>query len=196
MVKKILGSLLIIGLLAVTIQTLTNKQQEEKPVLNQKNDKTVVEAASTKPSNRSEGIQVGQIPPNFTLETLDGNKIQLSDLKGKKVFLNFWATWCPPCKQEMPEMQKFYEKYSDEVEVIALNATGYEQNMADIQKFVTEGSYTFPILLDKELKVIEMYKVLTIPTTYFIGTDGKIQLTTKIGPMTYEDMVHAKNKLK
>src|SRR5690606_33071951 len=69
----------------------------------------------------SVGIQPGEIAPDFELETLDGAVVKLSELKGEKVILNFWATWCPPCKEEMPEMQEFYDKYGDDINVIAVN---------------------------------------------------------------------------
>lgn len=142
-----------------------------------------------------EGLEEGDQPPNFELETLDGEKVKLSDLKGKKVILNFWATWCPPCREEMPEMQEFYEEYGDEVEIIALNATATESSEEDVHNYIEEYGYTYPVLLDKDGSVVDEYKVFSMPTSYFIGTDGMIQQPSHIGPMDYEFMVEVLDDL-
>lgn len=141
------------------------------------------------------GIAVGEQAPDFELSTLEGEKIRLSDLEGQKVILNFWASWCPPCKKEMPEMQSFYEAYHEEIVILAVNTA--EKNPDNAKKFVEENGFTFPILIDDDSKIGgDIYKALALPTTYFIGTDGKIQLERKIGPMTFDEMVDIKNKLK
>lgn len=140
-------------------------------------------------------LEVGDEAPNFELVTLEGEKVQLADLQGKKVFLNFWATWCPPCKEEMPEMQEFYDDYQEEVEVVALNATGTERKEEDVSDFIDEYGYTYPVLLDETGDVTETYKVFSMPTTYFIGTDGTIQKQTHIGPMDYDFMVETMEEL-
>ncbi|MGM8216244.1 redoxin domain-containing protein [Bacillaceae bacterium W0354] len=134
------------------------------------------------------GVDVGDLAKDFQLRDLDGNLVRLSDLRGKKVFLNFWASWCGPCKAEMPHMQDFYEKYSDEVEIIAVNVTGSEVNSSNVKKFVDDYELTFPVLLDDTNEVSVTYLALQLPTTYFINSDGIIQLQRKIGPMTYEEM--------
>lgn len=141
------------------------------------------------------GLEVGQKALDFELETMSGKTIKLSDLQGKKVFLNFWATWCPPCKKEMPEMQKFYKKHSDEVEILAVNVDGQEHSLKTVRKFINKYNYTYPIALDKELSVSSEYSAISIPTTYFIGTDGVIQLPRKVGPMTREFMEEMLKKL-
>src|SRR5690606_30949393 len=138
---------------------------------------------------------VGQLSKDFQLTDLEGNTVQLSDFKGKKVFLNFWATWCPPCKAEMPHMQDFHEKYSDEVVVLAVNVTGSEVNKDNVYEFVDEYNLTFPIVLDETNEVSAAYQAVSLPTTYFINSEGVIQLQRKIGPMTYEEMEKNLNKL-
>lgn len=137
----------------------------------------------------SSATQEGEMAPDFTLETLSGEEVQLSDYFGKKVILNFWATHCPPCREEMPEMQRFYDKYSDEVEILAVNLTGTEVKESDVSNFIDEFDYTYPTLLDEDLEVREDYQAYGIPTTYFVGTDGKIQAPKKIGAMDYDFMV-------
>jgi len=140
-------------------------------------------------------IEVGEDPPDFEVVTLEGEEVQLSDLKGKKVYLNFWATWCPPCKEEMPIMQEFYDEHQDEVEVVALNATGTERDENDVRDLIDEDGYTYPVLLDKTGDVTDTYNVFAMPTTFFIGTDGTIQKQTHIGPMDYDFMVETMNEL-
>ena len=144
---------------------------------------------------KNEGLTKGYIPPDFELTTLAGDVVKLSELKGKKVILNFWASWCGPCKAEMPHMQKYYEKNKDtsNVEIIAVNMTTQERKgMEGIESFVESYGLTFPIPLDEEGVVIDTYKVMSIPTTYIIGTDGKIEHKI-VGPMdekTMEDLVN------
>lgn len=140
-------------------------------------------------SDQPDTAKEGKVAPDFTLETLSGEEVKLSDYFGKKIILNFWATHCPPCKEEMPAMQKFYDEYQDEVEIIAVNLTGTEQSESDVTDFIDKYEYTYPTLLDKDLKVRETYQANGIPTTYFLGTDGKIQAPEKVGAMTYDFMV-------
>lgn len=120
------------------------------------------------------GLEKGKAPPNFELTTLLGENVKLTDYKGKKVILNFWASWCGPCKVEMPHLQNYYKnnKDAENVEIIAVNMTSEERGgQKSIEKFVKEYGLTFPILLDNNGKVMDMYNIITIPTTYVIGTD-------------------------
>lgn len=117
------------------------------------------------------GIGVGETAPDFELSNLYGEKVKLSDFRGKKIVLNFWATWCPPCKEEMPEMEKFYQKTNGDVVILAVNI----DPQYDVKKFVTEMGSTFPVLLDEKDKVNSLYRVLTIPTTFFIDEQGIIR---------------------
>lgn len=135
------------------------------------------------------GIEIGKVAPDFELSKLDGTKVKLSDLKGKKVIVNFWATWCGPCQREMPDMQEFYNKYQKDVEILAVNYTASEgtDGKEKVRKFAEEKGVTFPILLDTDIKVTTTYKVITIPTSYFVDTKGVIQ-DKFIGPMTVQEM--------
>ncbi|MFJ7932852.1 peroxiredoxin family protein [Sporosarcina sp. NPDC096371] len=131
------------------------------------------------------GLEKGTTPPDFELTTLTGDVVKLSDLKGKKVVLNFWASWCGPCKAEMPHMQKYYEKNKDKenVEIIAVNLTSEERRgIEGVEQFIDAYGLTFPIPMDTDGDVMMQYKVITIPTTYMIGTDGVIAFK-KVGPM-------------
>lgn len=143
------------------------------------------------------GIEIGKVAPDFELAKLDGTEVKLSDLKGKKVILNFWATWCGPCQQEMPDMEAFYKEHKGNVEILAINYTPSEKGGGEekVSNFAKEKGITFPVLLDKNIDVTTAYKVITIPTSYFIDTKGVIQ-DKFIGPMTQKEMEKRITKLK
>ena len=115
-----------------------------------------------------------KIAPNFILETVTGEKISLKDFKGKAVLLNFWATWCQPCKKELPSMQRIYEKLSSEgVEVVAISIDRNKKER--VKQYIKNHNLTFPILLDPNQKVRKDYFILGLPTSYLIGSDGKLK---------------------
>lgn len=134
------------------------------------------------------GLEVGNLAPDFELQTLEGKSITLSSLKGKKVILNFWASWCPPCRQEMPDMEKFYkENNNGEIEILAVNLTDAEKSRSDVPTFMNANSITFPVVLDEKGKVSQLYNVSSIPASFIIDSKGVIQKKL-VGPMTYESM--------
>ncbi|WP_106497530.1 TlpA family protein disulfide reductase [Lentibacillus sp. Marseille-P4043] len=191
--KQVLGIIVIVLLAGIVIFNVVEKEDEntatnEDPE-NVSPDSDMAGAAIVPPGKT--GVETGEKAPDFELETLSGETVKLSELKGQKVFLNFWASWCGPCRIEMPEMQKFYEEHQGEVEIIAVNT---DTNKEKARKFIDEYDYTYPVLLDKKMKVSEQYMVSALPTTYFIGKDGKVQESKKVGPMTYDfmvDMLHS-----
>ena len=127
----------------------------------------------------------GQTVDNFILQSLTGREVQLDDYKGKIVLLNFWTSWCPWCEEELPELQKFYEDYGKDVEVIAINFLEEEETIIN---YIEDKGYTFEALLDSDGKVgIEQFLVEMLPTNIFIGTDGTI-LKYIPGSLNYSDM--------
>lgn len=140
------------------------------------------------PASTVTGIQKGNAAPDFELTTLDGTSVKLSNYKGKKVILNFWATWCPPCKDEMPHMQNFYEKFKENgIEIVAVNLTNIDKGQKVIETFVKNNGLTFQIPLDRDGKIGEIYQTISIPTSYILDSKGII--TSKfIGPMDEEMM--------
>jgi peroxiredoxin len=111
------------------------------------------------------------LAPDFTLEDLSGKSVSLKNLKGKVVFLNFWATWCVPCRQEMPAMERLQQEFkSARFEVVAVN---FREDKADIRKFLHELGLTFTVLLDKDGEVSEQYGVWSLPLSYFINRKGE-----------------------
>ncbi|WP_227995007.1 redoxin domain-containing protein [Oceanobacillus sp. CFH 90083] len=133
-----------------------------------------------------EGLEIGDRAPDFMLETLDGNAVQLSDFQGERVMINFWATWCPPCRQEMPDMERFYQEH-DPV-ILSVNLTDGELNIKQVERFIQELELTFPVLLDKEGEVSNLYRIQPIPMTYMVDADGIIQFKS-FGALSYEQMV-------
>ncbi len=128
--------------------------------------------------------QVGFLAPDFTLNSLDGKSYTLSELRGQAVILNLWATWCPPCRAEMPTLQKLYEEYRKEgLLVLAINST-VQDTAAAIPAFVEQYGLTFPILLDENGAVSRAYQLRSLPSSYFIGRDGIIREVVIGGPMS------------
>lgn len=137
--------------------------------------------------NESEdvGLAEGQTAPDFLLTTLEGEEATLSDFRGQPVIINFWATWCPPCRAEMPDFQELYE--SEDVEILAVNLTESEQSVEGVQDFVDELGLTFPIPMDEETIVSQMYEVQSYPTSYMIDSEGKVQFVAR-GAINYDIM--------
>ncbi|MFC5467082.1 redoxin domain-containing protein [Lederbergia graminis] len=188
--KKTFGVLLL-GVLCGILIFHVIQDTKEKKADNQAAEEFLIDAAyETSIGSFAEGVSEGDIPPDFELKTLEGETVRLSDLNGKKVILNFWATWCPPCKAEMPHMQNFYEKKADkyEVEIVAVNLTSNERG-SNIEKkvsdFIDEYKLSFPIPLDQSGDVWDKYKGIAIPTTYLIQSNGLVHKRI-IGPMDEE----------
>ncbi|QCJ40856.1 TlpA family protein disulfide reductase [Bacillus sp. S3] len=149
-------------------------------------DKPKVNTAGTKTVEI--GLQEGNKAPDFQLKTLNGTDVKLSDLQGKKVILNFWATWCPPCKAEIPHMQDFYEsRDKTKVEILAINLTTSEKNPGNVKKFVKDKNVTFPVLLDNDGNIGDQYQAITIPTSYLIDSQGIVRKKI-VGPMDKDMM--------
>lgn len=138
------------------------------------------------------GIEEGNRAPDFELETLDGDEVKLSDLKGERVLVNFWATWCPPCRAEIPDLQKFHE--DTDVTILAINATETEESHDNIPKFVKNFEMEFPVLLDEDSSVSTTYQAQALPTSYMVDSDGIIQYKA-MGAMNYDLMIQEYEKM-
>ncbi|VEF46531.1 alkyl hydroperoxide reductase/ Thiol specific antioxidant/ Mal allergen [Bacillus freudenreichii] len=140
-------------------------------------------------------VKEGKLAPDFELATLSGETVKLSDYRGKKVILNFWATWCPPCRAEMPHMQSFYEQNKDKgIEIVAVNLTSMDNGKMQIDKFKKEYGLTFDILLDEDGDIGMQYQAFTIPTSYIIDSNGKIAQKI-VGPMDEPTMESLTNEI-
>ena len=147
------------------------------------------------PPNPKEGFTA----PDFTLDLLDGGQLSLSELRGHPIVLNFWASWCLPCRSEMPAIESVYQRYKESgLVVIGLNLTSQDSE-SDARAFVQELGLTFPIALDRDGSVRERYQLLGLPSTYFIDQSGIIRSVIVGGPMSeatiqsnIEDLVREK----
>lgn len=128
--------------------------------------------------------QEGFLAPIFTLQTFNGDEFTLSDYRGSPVVINFWTSWCPPCKSEMPTIQKIYDEFSDQgLVVLAVNST-HQDNLGDAITFAQIQKLSFPILLDKDGSASRTYDVRSLPTTFFISRNGRIKEVIVGGPMS------------
>ncbi len=134
-----------------------------------------VEAGAIVPvtgESASFGMEIGAIAPDFVLEDVTGEEVQLSNLRGDVVLLNFWATWCGPCLVEMPLLESDYQAYKDEgIHVLAVNDG---ESRTIVEQFGQENGLSFPLLLDPERVVQRLYQIRGYPTSVFVDSDGSI----------------------
>lgn len=130
------------------------------------------------------GLKIGQAAPNFLLQTLDGDMVRLSDLRGRPVFLNFWATWCIFCVSEMPAMQQLSNRYGDQLVVAGINV-GESRDQA--ATFAKQTDIRYLLLLDSDRDVTKAYTIFSMPTTYLIDEDGMIAFV-RYGVLTPPEM--------
>lgn len=138
-------------------------------------------AGFTEPSN-------GLAAPDFSLPSVNGDLVNLSDMRGRFVILNFWATWCGPCRVEMPELDRLYRAHeAHDLIVLAVNVTTSDSVQA-VEAFIDELDLSFPVLLDATGAVTgQLYNVLGLPTTYFIDPAGTI-MRMQLGPLTRDEL--------
>ena len=190
--KKVLFGLLLLAMIGYSLFEYMSAQTEQtvisknNPVISSNTDMEIAETNEV-------GIRRGNIAPDFSLETLEGEVLSLSEFKGKKVFINFWATWCPPCRAEMPDIQKFSE--DEDVVVLAINLTHTEDSIVTVDKFIEDREFTFPILTDKNGEVAEQFLIQAYPTSFIVDSNGRIQYVA-LGALNYDLMVREFSKLK
>jgi cytochrome c biogenesis protein CcmG/thiol:disulfide interchange protein DsbE len=141
-------------------------------------------SASTTNAKTNIAPQAGFTAPDFTLETPENVEYSLSKLKGNAVLVNLWATWCPPCRAEMPAIEKMYQEYKDKgFVVLAVNMT-YQDDPAAVSPFIRKYGLTFPILLEETGHIGAAYQLRSLPSSYFINRAGIIQEVVIGGPMS------------
>lgn len=164
-----------------------NKSNKVNTAVGDLNENRQFQSSSTATANMAllQGNKVRLKAQDFKLKDLDGNEVALSNFKGKKVFLNFWATWCPPCKAEMPDIEKLYGETKDSDLVILAIDMG--ENKETVKSFIVENGYNFRILLDTNQEVARKYNISSMPTSFFIDKEGYIR-ATHIGAMNIAQM--------
>ena len=143
-------------------------------------------------AEKSTAAEVGGLAPDFTLEGMDGNMVSLTDYRGEFVILNFFASWCPPCREEAPELQAFEEEYGDQAKLLILSRA---EPKIQVQEFIEEFKSTSTYLLDYNDSMAKPYGIAGQPETFFIDESGIIRYH-HVGPMTKEFMVETVNKYK
>ncbi len=130
----------------------------------------------------------GVLAPDFTLKTLDGGEVSLSQFRGRPVLINFWASWCPPCRLEMPDLVRAYETHkADGFVILGIDLT-FQDSIPDVQAFVEEFNMTFPVLLDETSEVtLNLYQLRGLPMSIFVDRNGVIA-RMHIGAMTGEQI--------
>ncbi|MEG1061011.1 MAG: redoxin domain-containing protein [Oscillospiraceae bacterium] len=129
-------------------------------------------AGNSNPDNSSESVTA----PNFTVYDADGNTVSFDEMKdGKPIVINFWASWCGPCKNEMPDFQAVYDEYGDKVNFMIINMTdGSRETVETAHAFIEKSGYSFPVYYDKDMSGSAAYNVTGIPTTVIVSKDGYV----------------------
>lgn len=173
-----MGVLMLTGKLSVASASLSGTGQEGN-VAEQAEEESAEDAEEADHTDGSEGEKLTPAV-DFNLTDQYGNTHTLSQYKGKTIFLNFWGTWCPPCRAEMPDIQKLYEEFDQEGEDalvilgVAAPNLGKEKSEDGIKTFLEENGYTYPVLMDTEAELFQTYGITSFPTTIMIDRDGKL----------------------
>ena len=186
--KQKIGLLIVIGLIVLLISNIVIEKIEENKMINSNVKGYEVDLSYN--SSKS-GLKKGDLAPDITMTNLAGEEVKLSDYRGKKVILNFWATWCPPCKAEMPHMQKYYDENNEKqnVEIIGFNMTFSGDSIKNVEQFVASYKLTFPIYTTFDDNIINQYEILTMPSTFFIDEEGRIHRKV-IGPVDEDSLAY------
>jgi thiol-disulfide isomerase/thioredoxin len=188
-------SLVLLSAISVYTMVNYNKNTPQTNLITYPKDESKTSAnISSPPKVNPQAVKIKSA--DFTLPDLNGKEISLGSLKGKKVMLNFFATWCPPCKAEMPDMEKLYQETKNSDFVILAVNLGEDADV--VKDFMKKNNYNFPVLLDLKGTVADKYSISAIPTTYFLDKEGNIvpfsdislgkTVTRKQGAMTLEEM--------
>ena len=145
----------------------------ENTVADEENNNNDTTENTNQPENTSSESK--NLAPNFTIYDLEGNEVNLTDFFGKPIIINFWASWCGPCKMEMPDFNEAYETYKDEIEFLMVNMTdGSRETIEVASSFIAESGYTFPVYYDTDYSAAITYSVSSLPTSYFLNAEGEL----------------------
>ena len=160
----ILAAAVLIALLAVAYWLYGNLESQQEAVRLASAEPAAMETENTVPAVTA---------PDFTVYDLDGNPVSLSDFFGKPIVLNFWASWCGPCKMELPDFQEVYDEVGSDVQFLIVNMTdGSRETVESASAYLVDQGYTFPAYYDTQFSAAMAYGVSAIPCTYFIDTQG------------------------
>lgn len=152
-----------------------------------------VPAGSVDTDKSGQTSEAGETAPDFTVIDTDGNEVSLSDFAGKPVIINFWATWCGPCKIELPDFDSLYAEYADDVVFLMINLTdGRRDTVESVKKFVSDSGYTFPVYFDTGSSAADAYNIYSIPVTVAVYPDGTVakRRTGALGSADIEALIN------
>ena len=150
----------------ITMESTTEPSSERE---------TTEPSMQTEPSSQSDPTESSEMPlaPDFTVYDLEGNAVKLSDFFGKPIVLNFWASWCGPCRSEMPEFDAVSQELQGEITFLMVNMTdGGQETVETASALIAQEGYQFPVYYDTDMDAATVYGVYSLPTTYFINADG------------------------
>jgi len=185
--KFVLLALAFVALMILAVmgyRILTENYVPQGTVPSQIADSNTDNAGSASGSQEeSSDSDPDSLAPDFTVLDMAGNEVHLSDYFGKPIILNFWATWCGPCKSELPAFNNMYEKYKDDVHFLFINLTdGSRETVEGVTQFMEEEGYTFPVYFDTTMEAATKYGAYSIPTTFLIDDEG-IPVHSQMGAM-------------
>ena len=140
----------------------------------------------TNPTTTNGAPEIGNLAPDFQLDSLEGDVVSLTGVRGNPIMLNFWATWCPPCRDEMPYLQQIYDEWTSQGLTVLTIDMGEERER--VIEFLETYNLSLPTLLDTEQEIAQMYNIRAIPTTFFIDRNGIIQ-KIKVGSFRNRDEI-------
>lgn len=178
-------ALMIFAVMGYRILTENYAPQGTVPSQIADSDNDNTDSASGSQEEASDSDTDG-LAPDFTVLDMAGNEVKLSDYFGKPIILNFWATWCGPCKSELPAFNNMYEKYKDDVHFLFINLTdGSRETIEGVTQFMEDEGYTFPVYFDTTMEAATKYGAYSIPTTFLIDDEG-VPVHSQMGALPEE----------
>ncbi len=163
---KALIAVLVVAVVLAGIWYLSGSPASKAPSEPETTEAVTVPEESTENPN---------LAPDFTVFDMDGNAVTLSDFRGKPVILNFWASWCGPCKAEMPDFEEAYKEYGEDLHFVIVNLTdGRSETLESASGYIAETGYTFPVYYDTAMEAAYTYGISSIPITVFVDAEGVI----------------------